>query len=64
VCKYEYLFCNQKLIEQGDGYVLPVYLYSASLPFEMRILNYHDAREGLTDKIDEFCDKIIKKYVG
>lgn len=64
MCKYEYLFCNLKLINQGDDYVLPIYLHSASLPFEMKILNYHDAREGLEDKIDEFCDKLTKRYVG
>ncbi|WP_373520895.1 TIR domain-containing protein [Aquiflexum sp.] len=64
MCKYEYLFCNLKLINQGDDYVLPIYLHSASLPFQMQILNYHDAREGAADKINEFCDKLIKKYVG
>jgi hypothetical protein len=64
MCKYEYLFCNLKLINQGDDYVLPIYLHSASLPFEMQILNYHDAREGLADRIDEFCDKLTKRYVG
>ncbi|MEO5996609.1 MAG: toll/interleukin-1 receptor domain-containing protein [Chitinophagaceae bacterium] len=64
MCKYEYLFCNLKLIDQGDDYVLPIYLHSASLPFQMQILNYYDAREGLTNKVDEFCNKIIEKYVG
>jgi len=62
MCKYEYLFCNLKLINQGDDYIMPIYLYSASLPFEMQILNYYDAREGLVNEIDKFCDKIIKKY--
>jgi hypothetical protein len=62
MCKYEYLFCNLKLINQGDDYVLPVYLNSASLPFQMQILNYHDAREGLIIKIEEFCDRLINKY--
>ena len=62
VCKYEYTFCNLKLITDGDDYVLPVYLYSTSLPFNMQILNYHDAREGEMKKIDEFCQTIIEKY--
>lgn len=64
MCRYEYLFCNLKFIKQGDDYVLPIYLYNASLPFEMQILNYYDAREGLTHKIDEFCVQLTEKYVG
>jgi len=63
MCKYEYLFCNLKLINQGDDYVLPLYLHSALLPFQMQILTYHDAREGLVNKVDEFCNKIIEKYL-
>jgi len=64
ICRYEYLFCNHKFINQGDDYVLPVYLYSADLPFEMQVLNFYDAREGLSHKIDDFCGKLIEKYVG
>lgn len=64
MCKYEYLFCNLKLINEGDDFVLPIYLQSALLPFQMQILNYYDAREGLINKVDEFCNKIIEKYVG
>jgi hypothetical protein len=64
MCKYEYLFCNLKLINDGDDYVLPIYLHSASLPFEMQILNFYDAREGLINKVDRFCTNIIEKYAG
>jgi hypothetical protein len=64
MCNYEYLFCNLKLINQGDDYVLPIYLYTATLPFQMQILNYHDAREGMPDKIDQFCNKLIEKYIA
>jgi len=62
VCKYEYTFCNLKLITDGDDCVLPVYLYSATLPFHMQILNYHDAREGQMKGVEEFCNMVIKKY--
>lgn len=62
VCKYEYTFCNLKLIMDGDDCVLPVYLYSATLPFHMQILNYHDAREGQLKGVEEFCDMVIRKY--
>ncbi|MCL6258044.1 toll/interleukin-1 receptor domain-containing protein [Aquiflexum sp. TKW24L] len=64
MCRYEYLFCNLKFINQGDDYVLPVYLYNADLPFEMQVLNFYDAREGLSHKIDDFCGKLIEKYEG
>jgi hypothetical protein len=62
MCKYEYAFCNLKYIDFGDDYVLPLYLYSAELPFEMSILNYFNAREGDGDKILNFCESIINKY--
>ena len=62
VCKYEYTFCNLKLIMDGDDCVLPVYLYSATLPFHMQILNYHDAREGQMKGVEEFCEMVIRKY--
>lgn len=62
VCKYEYTFCNLKLITDGDDCVLPVYLYSATLPFHMQILNYHDAREGQMKGVEDFCDMVIRKY--
>ena len=62
VCKYEYTFCNLKLITDGDDCVLPVYLYSATLPFHMQILNYHDAREGQMKGVEEFCNMVIRKY--
>ncbi|MBA2500134.1 MAG: toll/interleukin-1 receptor domain-containing protein [Chitinophagaceae bacterium] len=61
-CKYEFTYCNLVLINKGDDYVLPVYLYSAELPFPLQILNYHDAREGQLNKIEEFCERLIEKY--
>ena len=62
VCRYEYEFCLWKYINEGDDYVLPIYLYSATLPFEMTRLNYYNAREGDRNKIIDFCDKIFNKY--
>ncbi|GAA4274831.1 toll/interleukin-1 receptor domain-containing protein [Aquimarina gracilis] len=62
VCKYEYSFCNLKYIQEGDEAVLPLYLYSADLPFEMSILNFYNAREGNTKKINDFCRLILQKY--
>ncbi len=62
VCKYEYSFCNLKYIQEGDESVLPLYLYSADLPFEMSILNFYNAREGNTEKISKFCEIILQKY--
>ncbi len=62
MCKYEYAFCNLKFIEDGDDYVLPIYLYSSSLPFQMKILNYYDAREGKSGRVEEFCNFLITKY--
>jgi len=61
-CKYEYSFCNLKFITEGSDTVLPIYLYSADLPFEMSILNFFNAREGDTEKINEFCQMILSKY--
>ncbi|MBP2832998.1 toll/interleukin-1 receptor domain-containing protein [Aquimarina sp. U1-2] len=63
VCRYEYSFCNLKYIKEGNDIVLPLYLYSAKLPFEMSILNFFNAREGNTDKITAFCDLIHSKYL-
>ncbi len=62
VCKYEYSFCNLKYITEGSGFVLPLYLYSADLPFEMSILNFYNAREGNRQKISDFCDMVLDKY--
>lgn len=61
-CKYEFTYCNLVLINKGDDYVLPVYLYSAELPFPLQMLNYHDAREGEINKIEAFCNQLIEKY--
>lgn len=62
ICKYEYTFCNLKFIEKGDGYVLPVYLLSSELPTHMQIINYFDAREARSEKVDEFCKSITDSY--
>jgi len=62
ICKYEYSFCNLKFINDGGDCVLPIYLHTAELPFEMSIVNYYDAREGNKHKINKFCEKIIKSY--
>ncbi len=62
VCKYEYSFCNLKYIQEGSDSVLPLYLYSTNLPFEMSILNFYNAREGDTQKINEFCEMLLQKY--
>ncbi|MBQ0732726.1 TIR domain-containing protein [Aquimarina celericrescens] len=63
VCKYEYSFCNLKYIQEGGDTVLPLYLYSADLPFEMSILNFYNAREGNVKKVVDFCEMIRSKYV-
>lgn len=62
VCQYEYSFCNLTYINKGDGYVLPVFLYSAELPFEMSVLNHFNAREGDPVKIEEFCKWLVKSF--
>lgn len=63
-CKYEFTYCNLVFINKGDEYVLPVYLYSAELPFPFQVLNYHDAREGAMEKVEAFCDRLIEKYAA
>lgn len=63
-CKYEFTYCNLVFIDKGDDFVLPLYLYSAELPFPFQIINYHDAREGEINKVETFCEKLIEKYAN
>jgi len=50
VCQEEFNMALLRHRESDDGVLLPVYLQTANLPTYMKLVQYHDAREG-----DETC---------
>jgi len=63
--RYEYLFYNLKVHQSRWLCVTNLFVPTILSAIRNKILNFHDAREGLSLKIDEFlAAKLIDKYVG
>jgi hypothetical protein len=54
-------FCNR---EAGLAALLPLYVYSASLPAYMKMLNYIDCREGDDAKLRRGCADVVAALEG
>jgi hypothetical protein len=62
VCQEEF---NIALARQRDSTVpilFPIYLYSAQLPTYMKILQYHDCREGDHGRLRSVCEDLVESY--
>ncbi|KZS39521.1 hypothetical protein AWE51_25660 [Aquimarina aggregata] len=59
VCKEEYHIAYYRQRESDLNIMLPVYLYSANLPTYMKMIQYHDCREGATDKLFDLVNNHI-----
>ncbi len=59
ICQEEFNMALLRHRESKDGVLLPVYLQSAPLPTYMRMTQYHDAREGDSDKIANTATELL-----
>ncbi|MBV8315100.1 MAG: toll/interleukin-1 receptor domain-containing protein [Planctomycetaceae bacterium] len=58
-CKEEYNISYCRQIESGETIIHPILLYSANLPYYMRMINYVDCREGNVDRLRSFCSELL-----
>ena len=61
ICQKEFNMALLRHRESKDGVLLPVYLQSAQLPTYMRMTQYHDAREGDTEKITTTAEQLLRQ---
>lgn len=59
VCREEYNIALMRHREEGD-ILVPLYLYSASLPTYMKLIQYLDCREADYDKITASCASMLQ----
>ena len=60
VCQEEFNMALFRHRESDDGVLLPVYLQTADLPTYMKLVQYHDAREGDPEKITQSAEPLLK----
>lgn len=58
VCKEEFNIGLFRHRDSDDGVLMPIYLYSADLPTYMKILQFHDCREGNRNLLRSACENI------
>lgn len=61
VCKEEYNIAMLRHRDAPSGVLIPVYLYSASLPSYMQLIQFIDCREGDRDRLKTACADILKE---
>lgn len=62
VCKEEFNIALFRHRESNDGVLLPVYLYSASLPTYMKLVHYEDVREGDPLKMAAAARNLLRQF--
>lgn len=55
MCIEEYNIGRARNLDENRNVVLPIYLYSCSMPTYMKAIQFHDAREGSLAKLKDFC---------
>lgn len=58
VCKEEFNIALFRHRDSIEGVLMPIYLYSTDLPTYMKILQFHDCREGSRIKLRSACENI------
>lgn len=64
VCKEEFNMALFRHRETPNGVLIPVYLQSAKLPTYMKLVQYHDAREGELEKLATVAGAIAEDLYG
>lgn len=60
ICKEEYNIAHFRQRESEKGVLQPLYLRSSELPTYMKLVQYVDAREGSSSKLQEGAKKLIE----